>query len=100
NRFWPSELHARECALAASLGDPGLVRSPATSQILIDLSSQAVEASRLPSGLQATPQTCPRWPRKAIISDPVSASQIRTAPSHVAVDASRFPSGLQATAQR
>src|SRR5262249_43227358 len=53
-------------------------------------------ASRLPSGLIATPKTRPRWPRTVKLSWPLAVSQTLTQRWRV-VAATCLPSGLKAT---
>ena len=53
-------------------------------------------ASRVPSGLNATPDTSSVWPVRVRTVVPVAGSHSRTVLSSLAV-ASRVPSGLNAT---
>ena len=59
--------------------------------------SSPAEASRRPSGLNATAITAPVWPVRVACSAPVAGSHSRTVPSSLA-EASSRPSGLNATA--
>ena len=78
-------------------GERGADGWPVAASHSRTVSSSLAEASRCPSGLNATPHTAPVWPVSgAPIGWPVAGSHSRTVPSALA-EASRCPSGLNAT---
>src|SRR5262245_17628888 len=70
--------------------------SPPGSVVLLRASVPHADASRLPSGLNATVTTRPVWPSSLKSCLPVAASHRITRLSE-AHDASRLPSGLKVT---
>ena len=72
------------------------VSCPVAASHSFTVPSPLAEASRLPSGLNATSQTPLVCPLKVSVSCPIRASHTLTVPSELA-EAIRLPSGLNAT---